>query len=82
MGVVPAVFGFIAAVPGLIAVVARFQVEPLYSMFVAVPSITRRLQRARDAVAERRRLRIVDDQDTLELVHQVATEENEYISEQ
>lgn len=82
MAAVPAVFGLIAAVSGLVAVVARFRFDPFYSVFVKLSPKTRRLQAAREALADGRRIRIADEQEILELIHRVAAEEYDNISEQ
>lgn len=81
MVLVSALFGLIAAFSGFAAVVARFKVEPFHSFFVRLSPGLRRLQDARDAVAERRNVKIGDEQETLETLHEVAVKEYDNISE-
>lgn len=78
----PAVFGLIGAVAALVALVARFRFEPLYSWLIRFHPSARNLQAARDLLADGSRIRIADHQAELETIHEVACEEYSNISEQ
>jgi hypothetical protein len=78
----PAVFGLIASVAALIALVARFRFDPLYSWLIRLHPSAQKLQSARDLLADGDRIRIADHQVELETIHNVACEEYSNISEQ
>lgn len=80
MSLIPTVFELIAAVSGLVALVARFPFEPLYSFLVWLIPPLRDLQKARESLNEGRSIKIDDKQETLEMIHQVAAEEYDDIT--
>ena len=82
MVLLSAVFGLIAAVAALVALVARFRFDPLYSWLVWYYPPARKLQAARDLLAEGGQIRIADHQAELETIHEVVCEEYSNISEQ
>lgn len=77
----PAVFGLVGAVAALVALVARFRFDPLYSWLVRFHPSARKLQLARNLLTDGDQIRIADHQTELETVHEVAREEYSNISE-
>lgn len=82
MPLFPAVLGLIAACAGLVALVARFPFNPLYTWLIQLHPQARQLQKARSLLAHGSRIRIADHQDELETIHKIACDEYDNISPQ
>lgn len=82
MVLLPALFGLVATLSGLVALVARFRFDPLYTWLVQVHPRARVLQNARDLLADSGRIRIADHQDELDIIHHITCDEYDNISPQ
>jgi hypothetical protein len=72
----------IGAVSAVIALTAQFQFQPVYSWLVRLHPSAARYKAARDALASGRKLRLRDDRELLDTVHEVAAAEYDNIPEQ
>lgn len=74
--------GLIGAISALIALVAQFRFQPVYSWLVKLHPTVARYQAARDALESGRKIRLRDEREVLNTVHEVAAEEYDNIPEQ
>lgn len=74
--------GLIGAFSALIVLVAQFRFVPFYSWLVRVHPSAAQYQAARDALDSGRKLRLRDDRQVLDTVHEVVAEEYDNIPEQ
>lgn len=70
--------GFLGAASGAMALIINLKTDPFYSMLASVQPSTRRLLSARESVANRERLRIADDQEELETIHEMLVDEYDF----
>lgn len=58
--------------------VVNLRLDPFHSWFVRLHPSARKLESVRDSLADRERLRIADDQEKLEILHEMLVEEYDF----